>query len=415
MEVRRRVAPGYLLLFASLYAVQGVVVAYFFNYNQLYMEAGGVSSAAAADVQSLALVPFILKFLGGPISDRFSLLGWGHRKPYIVLGLLVQSLGLLGLSLTHPGRNLAGFATLAILTVSGLALYDTCCDGMVIDVTPPDDRDRVQGMLVASRAAAAMLCTLGFGFLLQASGNGPGRGHGVLWICAAFGAIPLALALLLPEPMRGAASEHFQWQALKVLIEPRALVLLAFGAFYALVGYGVEINLSPYYGRVLEFREGTIGGLGSARYVGRVVGAALLPVAAARMGHTWVLKAGLLALATSTALQGVILHPSQAALAGGAFGAANGWTDAVFYVLAMEASDPRMAASTYALFMAVTNVSVVGGSLFARLESRLETVLSTTAQPGYRLAFLITGAFVLLAWPLVKPLGHPSRPLETKS
>jgi PAT family beta-lactamase induction signal transducer AmpG len=400
-----------LLLFALLYALQGVVVAYFFNYNQIYMEAAGVARATAADVQSLALLPFILKFLGGPISDRINLLGWGHRKPYIVLGLLVQSLGLLGLSVTHPGENLAGFATLALLCVSGLALYDTCCDGMVIDVTPPGDRDRVQGMLVASRAAAAMLCTLGFGFLLQATGNGPGRGDVVLWICAALGVIPLVLALELPEPTRAADAERFDWRALEVLIKPRALVLLAFGAFYALVGYGVEINLSPFYSRVLQFREGTIGSLGSARYVGRVVGAALLPVVSTRLGHSWVLRTGLLALAASTAVQYAILSPVEAAMAGGAFGAANGWTDAVFYVLAMEASDPRMAASTYALFMAVTNVSVLGGSLFARLE----TTLSTPAEPGYRLAFLITGAFVLLAWPLVRPLGQPLRRLEARS
>ena len=137
------------------------------------------------------LLPFILKFLGGPLSDRFNLLGFGHRKPYIVIGLVVQSLGLLGLSLIHPADNLAGFTALALLTVAGLALYDTCCDGMVIDVTPPADRDRVQGMLVASRAAAAMLCTLAFGFLLEFTGNGPGRGDPVLWICAALGIIPV--------------------------------------------------------------------------------------------------------------------------------------------------------------------------------------------------------------------------------
>jgi PAT family beta-lactamase induction signal transducer AmpG len=408
MDGKPKVPPGYLALFASLYALQGVVVAYFFNYNQLYMMAAGVSRATTADVQSLALVPFILKFLGGPLSDRFNLLGFGHRKPYIVIGLAVQSLGLLGLSLVNPGTNLAGFTALAVLTVAGLALYDTCCDGMVIDVTPPADRARVQGMLVASRAAAAMLCTLGFGFLLESTGNGPGRGDPVLWICAALGIIPLIQALTVPEPRRAEDAERFQWRALSVLLRPRSLVLLAFGAFYALVGYGVEINLSPFYDQALHFRERTIGALGSSRYVGRVLGAALLPVVAARLGRSWVLKAGVLALAASTMLQAAISGPIPAGLAAGAFGAANGWTDAVFYVLAMEASDPRMAASTYALFMAVTNISVAGGSLFARLEAALRT----PGEPGYRLAFLLTGAFVLLAWPSLRPLGRSPRPSE---
>jgi PAT family beta-lactamase induction signal transducer AmpG len=411
MDRHAKVGAGYLALFASLYALQGVVVAYFFNYNQLYMIAGGVDSKTAADTQSLALLPFVLKFLGGPLSDRANLLGWGHRKPYIVIGLLVQSVGLIGLTVAHPSSSPCTFTALAVLAVTGLALYDTCCDGLVIDVTPPPDRARVQGMLVASRAAAAMLCTLGFGILLQTTGNGPGRGDLVLWICAGLGMIPLAVALLMPEPRRASDAETFQWRALAVLIRPRSLVLLAFGAFYALVGYGVEINLSPFYGNVLHFREATIGGLGSARYIGRVLGAALMPLAAARLGRSWVLTAGLLALAASTAEQAAISGPVQGALAGGAFGAANGWLDAVFYVLAMEASDPRMAASTYALFMAVTNISVAGGSLFAHLES----ALSRPSAPGYRPTFLLAGLFVLLALPLVRPLRHAPRPPEPAS
>jgi PAT family beta-lactamase induction signal transducer AmpG len=411
MEGRQRVPPGYLALFVSLYALQGVVVAYFFNYNLLFMMAGGVSKADAADAQSLALVPFILKFLGGPLSDRFNLLGFGHRKPYIVIGLVVQSLGLVGLSLLHPAGNLAGFTALAILTVAGLAFYDTCCDGMVIDVTPPADRDRVQGMLVASRAAAAMLCTLAFGFLLEFTGNGPGRGDPVLWICAALGIIPLIQALIVPEPRPAEDTERFQWRALAVLFRPRSLVLLAFGAFYALVGYGVEVNLGPFYSDALHFRERAIGALGSARYVGRVLGAALLPIFAARLGRSWVLKVGVLALAASTMLQSEISGLVPAGLAATAFGAANGWTDAVFYVLAMEASDPRMAASTYALFMAATNVSVAGGSLFARLEA----ALGTPGTPGYRLAFLLTGAFVLLVWPSIRPLSRVPSQAKTAS
>ena len=53
MDGKQRVPSGYLVLFASLYALQGVVVAYFFNYNLLYMMAGGVRKADAADAQSL--------------------------------------------------------------------------------------------------------------------------------------------------------------------------------------------------------------------------------------------------------------------------------------------------------------------------------------------------------------------------
>jgi hypothetical protein len=61
--------------------------------------------------------------------------------------------------------------------------------------------------------------------------------------------------------------------------------------------------------------------------------------------------------------------------------------------------------------MAVTNISVAGGSLFARLEA----ALGTPGQPGYRLAFLLTGAFVLLVWPSIRPLSRFSSQTKTPS
>ena len=68
-----------------------------------------------------------------------------------------------------------------------------------------------------------------------------------------------------------------------------------------------------------------------------------------------------------------------------------------------------MAASTYALFMAVTNISVAGGSLFARLEA----ALGTPGQPGYRLAFLVDWC-VCLAGLALHPAAEPF-PSQTKT
>ncbi|WP_422926982.1 MFS transporter [Singulisphaera sp. PoT] len=404
MSRQERVSPIYFALFASLYALQGVVVAYFFNFNQLYMIAAGVTEEHAAGIQSLALIPFILKFLGGPLSDRVNFFGFGHRKPYIILGLLVESLGLVGLAQLDPSRSSTSFTIVAILTVTGLALYDTCCDGMVIDITPPTDRSRVQGMLVAARAIAAMVCSLAFGYWLDIKGIPTVRYHQVLWACAALGLIPLALAVRCQEPSRASDAERFQWAALKVLILPRSLVLLAFGGLYSVVGYGVEINLSPYY-QSLHFNKSEIGRLSSMRYVGRAVGAALLTLASRRFGRGLILAFGIVSLAATTAGQAYVGGFASATVQGFGFGLANGWDDAIFFVLAMEASDPRMAASTYALFMAVSNVSVAGGYLFSLMKSAFGG--------RYGSAFLVAAGLTLVSLALIPPLKRsPSKTAE---
>lgn len=395
-----RVPPADLALFTTLYAIQGVVVAYFFNYNALYMKGANppVPPETIGWVQTLATVPLMIKFLGGPISDRFNLLGFGHRKPYIVLGLVAQGLGLLALSRIDPGRHLYGFAASGLFTVLGLALYDTCCDGMILDVTPPEDRQRVQGTLVASRFLATMACSWGFGHWLARVGNGPGRGEGVLWACAGLTLLPLALALYVREPKRAAGAGGFRWEALGVLTTPRALALLAFGALYSVVSYGVEINLSLFYGW-LNFGAGQVGEFASARYLGRAAGAALLPIAASRIGRKGVLVGGILALAASTAGQVLVGGRPSAGAWGFAFGAANGWLDAVFCVLAMEASDPRLAASTYALFMAVSNIGAAGGGIFST---------GVAAFGGrYRPVFLLAAALALPCLALTPRLSRP--------
>jgi MFS transporter, PAT family, beta-lactamase induction signal transducer AmpG len=364
LTAKRQVPQRYLAFFASLYALQGVTVAYLLNFNKKYMIDAGVDPRTVAMVQSAVLMTLVFKFLLGPLSDRVSLFGLGHRRPYIVLGLLIQGFALVGLSLIHPARHLGLYAAMAVASIAGMSLFDTCCDGMVVDVTPPDDRSRVQGTLMVSRFLATMVCTYGFGAWIERTGLGPGRSTGVLWACAGLGLIPMALAAVVPEPSRASDAEAFRWSALGVMVRPHSLALLAFGATYGIIGLGVEFNLPLYYD-ALHFSQGDVGKFGAIRYLGRAAGALLLPIAASRIGQGGRLAIGIIALASTAAAQALVVDPWSAGTLAFAFGMANGWDDALFCVLAMEASDPRMAASTFALFMAVSNLSVAGDSLFA--------------------------------------------------
>lgn len=396
---RARVPLSSLCWFGSLYALQGVVVAYFFNFNQGYLRAAEppVGDAAIGWAQWAATLPLIFKFLAGPFSDRYNFFGFGHRKPYIILGLSVQTLGLLALTWIDPGRHLAGFIAVAVTAVAGLALYDTCCDGMVIDVTPPNDRQRVQGVLVGSRFLATMGSSWIFGRWLGATGTGPGRGDGVLLACAALALPPLVQAFWVAGPSDRHERDRFTWRAARVLLRRRSLVLLAFGGLYATVSYGVEINLSSYY-ESNGFGSGAIGRFAAVRYFGRALGGLALPLWAWRLGRPRSLVAGTIGLAVTSLGQAWIGSSLSAGAWGLLFGVANGWLDALFNVLCMEASDPRMAASTYALFMAISNVSTVGGGIFS----------SSVAGLGgdYGPVFLASGGLALGALAFVGPLSR---------
>lgn len=397
MTARARIRPVELALAMALYALQGVVVAYLVNYNKTYMIRGGVEERTAGLVETAVLMTLVVKFLLGPLSDRFNPLGLGHRRPFIVLGLAMQSLGLAGLSVVRPGEHLAGYAAMAFLAVGGLALYDTCCDGLVVDVTPPDDRARVQGLLQVARFLATMGCTLLFGLVMSGDRIGPGRSDGVLRACAAMGLPPLALAMMVRERRGATEGVPFEWSALRCLARPEAIVLLAYGALYGIVGLGVEFNLSRYY-NWLGYDQGGVGVFGALRYGGRAAGALLLPALGTRLGRRGRLTAGLIGLAATTAGQALDRGDPATGAWAFAFGMANGWNDALFCVLAMEAADPRMAASTFAIFMAVSNLSVLGDALFLEAVVRLGR--------GYRPVFLISAGPVLGLLVLVPTLAR---------
>jgi PAT family beta-lactamase induction signal transducer AmpG len=392
------VRPAFLVLFAALYAVQGVVVAYLFNFHKNYMAGFGLGDDLIGGVQTLALLPLALKFLVGPLSDRFNLLGLGHRLPYVVLGLAGQAAGLVGLATVHPGRHLGLFAAMGVLTVVGLSVYDTCGDGLVVDLTPPAGRARVQGILWTSRFVAATVFTLVFGAWLDRLG-GPRYADRLLFASAGLTLLPAALALALREPPRAADAERFEWSALRVLVRPWGLALLAFGGLYGLAGMGVESNISRHYARVGFGPGGDVGVLGACRNLGRAAGALLLPPAVARLPKRGVIVLGIVALAAAVAGQTLANDRGGAAALALAFGVAVGWNDTLFAFLAMEGADPRLAASTFALFMAVTNLSVVGDALFAR---------GVTLTGGYRLPLLAAAGLALATLPLAWPLSRPA-------
>jgi len=74
-------------MFGLLYFTQGTILSYFTALNGLYFLSRGLSMTDLGVFSLIALIPFVIKILLGMLSDRVNLLGMGHRKPYILLGL----------------------------------------------------------------------------------------------------------------------------------------------------------------------------------------------------------------------------------------------------------------------------------------------------------------------------------------
>lgn len=379
-------------LFGLLYFAQGAILAYFTALNALYLLSFNLSMSQVGIFSAIALIPFVLKIFFGMLSDKVSLLGRGHRRPYIVLGLLIQAVCLAIAPFIHPGRFFWEFALLAFTLMSGMALYDTCTDGLALDTTPPDEQGTIQGFMVGGRALGVVLISAVIGMVAQNAG----------WRVAFWG---LALITLAPLPLirsvrEGArpADRQFRWGAFRAFGRRSVLALALFGALYSLAinaaneivnpflehDFGISLTAAGFYTAVWGIGV-ALGGLTGGRLTDRI-------------GRRRAALGAMGIAAVGTAALALIGSPLMAWTLVLLFGLGFGYYETVYFATAMSFTDPHIAASMFAILMAVANIGTgIGLAVSGALVDAV----------GYRLTFLIIAALNLLALPLLPVIfGH---------
>jgi len=193
-----------LALFTAVYFVEGAVLTYSSSFNILYLRSFNLSFSLIGIASAVAMVPFILKILIGYLSDRVNLFHRGHRKPYILIGLALQTLAFLLVPLFNPGQQFGGYLAMMILASLGMSTYDTTTDGLSIDSTPEKDRGLVQGLMVGGRALSAVVTAALMGLFSQ-------NGHwAYIFYMIALLALPaLILALLVKDQVERTPEQKY--------------------------------------------------------------------------------------------------------------------------------------------------------------------------------------------------------------
>ncbi|OJX47345.1 MAG: hypothetical protein BGO78_17935 [Chloroflexi bacterium 44-23] len=373
-------------MFALLYLAQGAVLGYFTALNAIYLLSFGISMSKIGIISGIALTPFVLKIFLGMLSDKVNFLGLGFRKPYIILGLLIQSIGLLIVPLINPGKQFVLYGVLAFLVMTGMALYDTTTDGLALDTTPKDEAGTIQGFMVGGRAMGVVVVSSVIGVLAQQ----------VSWLAAfvllaVISMVPLFLVLGYGEAKRTAETE-FQWSAFSAFKKWPIIALGLMGALYSLVinaaneivnpflqsEFGISIMLAGFYTTVWGIGV-VVGGISGGKLTDRLGKKRSVEIAAV------ISLLSILALAFTSS-------PMLAWLLVFLFGLAFGFYETVYFAISMEKSDLRIAASMFAILMAVANIGTgiglpIGGLLADGV--------------GFRFTFAIIAALNLLVLPLL--------------
>jgi PAT family beta-lactamase induction signal transducer AmpG len=383
-------------LFALIYFAEGVILSYFTALNGIYLLSFDVSMTQVGLIGLIALIPFVLKIFLGLISDRFNLFHLGHRKPYILIGLLTQFLCLLLVPYIHPGRQFALFAFLAFLLMAGQALYDTSTDGLALDTTSPEEEGTVQGIMVGGRALGVVLISSVIGWVAQHA-----SWTWMFYLLALLTLIPLPLVLLLHESER-TAQQRFTWKGFSAFKSREVIALGILGALYSMIINAANQIVNPFLQQTFQISVSFAGFTTTIWGTGVILGGVLGGIFTDRLGQSRsVVIAILLSLVS---ILGLSLTPDAmiALLLVLVFGFAFGFYETVYFATSMIVTDLRIAATMFAILMGIANLGT--GIGLALSGSMVDWI-------GFRYTFAFFALLNLLAFPLLS-LVFPNRALE---
>ncbi len=382
-------------LFGLLYFTQGTILSYFTALNALYLLSRGLTMTNVGIFASIALIPFVIKILFGILSDRVSPLGLGHRKPYIFFGLAVQFICLIIAPFIDPKSAYWGFVALAFVLQLGMALYDTCTDGLALDTTPEGEKGTIQGFMVGGRAVGVIVTASVVGLLAERS-----TWQAVFWLLAGLTLLPLPLLFGAREPARP-VGRNFDWKAFSAFKKAPVLALAGVGFIFFLIVVGANQLVNPFLQERFGIDLSTAGLFTTVWGIGVVLGSAVGGLLIDRVG-----KRNGVRIAMLISVLGVLSLAFIPALGWAwpivvLFGIAYGTYQTVYFALAMAYTEPRIAASMFSILMAVTNVGQgVGLALGGLLADKIK----------YPPTFILFAALNLLALPLLPVVfGRVSR------
>ncbi len=340
------------------------------------VEAGAKPLEVGAFV-GIALLPWSTKLFNGLIMDRFAYKPMGRRRGWILLAHVLMIAALIVMAFTSPGAS-----DIALLSALCFALNlcgtfnDVAVDGMVVDIVPENERTPINSIMFASQTAGMAVS----GFLAGQTLSSGGVATTALILAAMVACASLFVSVFRERPgerllpwTRGQASseceerQHDAWWPILSgvfvsVFSPRTMMfLIAAGCGWAYMAFSDAVNPTLAVER-LGWSSERYASFGALINIVSAGFALFVPIALERMfGLRRSLLGQFVMIALLAAIAGLTLPIWQGDLAFIALSAA-------MYILcvtlaisaivwAMRICNPLIAASQFALFMAVPNLS----------------------------------------------------------
>jgi PAT family beta-lactamase induction signal transducer AmpG len=326
------------------------------NFFKPHMDSEGIDADRLAIVASLGLLPFVIKWIFGLVSDRYPLFGRGHRVPYMLIGLVATAVAFGVAFFIDPSESFPILAAIVLAATFFMALFDTTADALSVDAVDESDHAAVQAWMNGGRAVGLVLVSLGFGILADAFGY-----RYIFLVISGLLLVPLWWVSRVREPAERTPAHVFDRRAFRVLTEPRYLVFSVVLILAWTCYQGIDGLVTFYMSNELGATGGTIGVYGTLKGLGIFIGGIGLAQLVRRGGKRTAALSTLAAVSVGglvfSSLNDIPLLLAVAPLWGIAVGFH--WTNYVTFTMGI--TDLRIAGSMFAILQTMSNIGLGAG------------------------------------------------------
>ncbi len=188
----------------ALYIAQGIPFGFMTVTFVTFLAAEGFSAKELALLLTLGTLPWSLKFIWGPMIDRYQYRPMGRRRPWILVAQSGMILVLTCMVLfIDPEKDIKLIAYAFLFYNIFVSIQDVSTDALAVDVLKPHEIEKVNSYMFTSKTLGALIGGAGLGTIISFTGI-----TGALLI-----QIPILLVIMLvPLYMRERPGEkQFPW------------------------------------------------------------------------------------------------------------------------------------------------------------------------------------------------------------
>ena len=156
-----------VLTLCALYVAQGIPWGFITVTFVTYLAVEGVAAGQLAFLLTLGTLPWSVKFLWGPIIDRYQFPEMGKRRPWILIAqsgmILVLSSMLL---IPNMSSNITVVGVMFLVYNVFTALQDVSTDALAVDVLEPHEFEKVNSYMFTSKAVGGIIGGAGLGTII---------------------------------------------------------------------------------------------------------------------------------------------------------------------------------------------------------------------------------------------------------